>query len=188
MNNFALYNAPPGTMQRMPVYFYLSPRDSRATQQAVMAFTHDDVYAPIPGFKVLVSHFHFHFNDSFPMPVRSTWSLAGCRCSGRLESTSRYSPTSSGDGHPEDTGKARLDEQKVYFEGCERFSDRDFLLFPGEEPDANFGDTTCSCSRSRSSSRMSSSPIEALSSRFRKLSRSMERSITPQAQKQNWTC
>ena len=25
LNNFALYNAPPGTMQRMPVYFYLSP-------------------------------------------------------------------------------------------------------------------------------------------------------------------
>ena len=33
----------------------------------------------------------------------------------------------------------RLNEQKVYFEGCERFSDRDFLLIPGEEPDANFG-------------------------------------------------
>jgi hypothetical protein len=32
-----------------------------------------------------------------------------------------------------------LDEQKVYFDGCERFSDRDFLLIPGEEPDANFG-------------------------------------------------
>ena len=25
LNNFALYNAPPGTLQRMPVYFYLSP-------------------------------------------------------------------------------------------------------------------------------------------------------------------
>ncbi|MEJ7606824.1 MAG: hypothetical protein WKF37_11285 [Bryobacteraceae bacterium] len=43
------------------------------------------------------------------------------------------------DGHPSDTGKLRLDEQKLYFDGCERFSDRDFLLIPGEEPDANFG-------------------------------------------------
>ena len=43
------------------------------------------------------------------------------------------------DSHPTDTGKIRLDEQKVYFEGCERFSDRDLLLMPGEEPDANFG-------------------------------------------------
>ena len=28
-----------------------------------MAFTHDDVYKPMPGYKVLVSHFHFHFNE-----------------------------------------------------------------------------------------------------------------------------
>jgi hypothetical protein len=43
------------------------------------------------------------------------------------------------DAHPDDTGKIRLEEQKVYFEGCRRFSDRDLLLIPGEEPDANFG-------------------------------------------------
>jgi hypothetical protein len=43
------------------------------------------------------------------------------------------------DSHATDTGKVRLDEQSVYFAGCERFSDRDLLLIPGEEPDANFG-------------------------------------------------
>jgi len=43
------------------------------------------------------------------------------------------------DSHPTDTGKVRLDEQRVYFEGSERFSDRDFLIIPGEEPDATFG-------------------------------------------------
>jgi len=43
------------------------------------------------------------------------------------------------DSHPNDTGTTRLNEQKVYFDGCARFSDRDFLLIPGEEPDANFG-------------------------------------------------
>ncbi len=63
INNFALYNAPPGTWQRMPVYFYLSPEDGRATQQAVMAFTHDDRYKEMPGYQVLVSHFHMHFNE-----------------------------------------------------------------------------------------------------------------------------
>ena len=43
------------------------------------------------------------------------------------------------DSHPTDTGATRLNEQKVYFDGCQRFSDRDLLLIPGEEPDANFG-------------------------------------------------
>ena len=139
LNNFALYNAPPGTIQRMPVYFYLSPRDSRATQQAVMAFTRDDVYAPIPGFKVLVSHFHFHLNeqlsDAGTIDLEPSW-LPVFRSLGiNIAILADF----HSDAHPEDTGKVRLDEQKVYFQGCERFSDRDFLLLPGEEPDANFG-------------------------------------------------
>ena len=139
LNNFALYNAPPGTMQRMPVYFYLSPRDSRATQQAVMAFTHDDVYAPLPGFKVLVSHFHFHFNeqlsDAGTIDLEPSW----LPVFGSFGINIAILADFHSDSHPTDTGKLRLQEQKVYFQGCERFSDHDFLLIPGEEPDANFG-------------------------------------------------
>ena len=139
LSNFALYNAPPGTLQRMPVYFYLSPSDGRSTQQAVMAFTHDDVYKPMPGFKVLVSHFHFHFNeqltDAGTMDMEPTW-LPVFR---DLGINAAILADFHSDSHPADTGKLRLDEQKVYFEGCERFSDRDLLLIPGEEPDANFG-------------------------------------------------
>ena len=139
LNNFALYNAPPGTTQRMPVYFYLSPTDSRTTQQEVMAFTHDDVYKPLPGYQVLVSHFHFHFNeqltDAGTLDQHPTW-LSVFRALGiNMAILADF----HGDSHPTDTGKLRLDEQKVYFEGCQRFSDRDMLLIPGEEPDANFG-------------------------------------------------
>jgi hypothetical protein len=139
LNNFALYNAPPGTMQRMPVYFYLSPDDSHTTQQSVMAFTHDDVYKPLPGYKVLVSHFHFHFNeqltDAGTMDEEPTW-LPVFRALGiNMAILADF----HSDSHPNDTGKVRFDEQKVYFEGCQRFSDRDMLLIPGEEPDANFG-------------------------------------------------
>ena len=139
LNNFALYNAPPGTLQRMPVYFYLSPEDSRATQQAVMAFSHDDVYKPLPGYKVLVSHFHFHFNeqltDAGSMDQEPTWLPVFRELGINMAILADF----HGDSHPADTGKLRFDEQKVYFEGCRRFSDRDMLLIPGEEPDANFG-------------------------------------------------
>ena len=139
LNNFALYNAPPGTMQRMPVYFYLSPEGSRATQQAVMAFTHDDVYKPVPGYKVMVSHFHFHLNeqltDAGSMDVEPTWLPVFRELGVNLAILADF----HSDSHPQDTGKVRLNEQKVYFEGCERLSDRDLLLMPGEEPDANFG-------------------------------------------------
>ena len=139
LNNFALYNAPPGTLQRMAVYFYLSPSDSHATQEEVMAFTHGDLYKPVPGYKVLVSHFHFHLNeqlsDAGTIDFEPTW-LEVLRGLGvNIAILADF----HGDGHPSDTGKVRLQEQKVYFDGCARFSDRDLLLIPGEEPDANFG-------------------------------------------------
>jgi hypothetical protein len=44
-----------------------------------------------------------------------------------------------GDGHAKDTGPLRFKEQKIYFDGCRRFSDRNFLLIPGEEPDDTLG-------------------------------------------------
>lgn len=139
LNNFALYNAPPGTMQRMPVYFYLSPNDSKTAQQQVMAFTHDDVYKPVPGYKVLVSHFHFHLNEQLTdlksMDSRPSWVSVFRDLGVNVAILADF----HGDGHADDTGGLRLNEQKVYFDGCARFSDKDFLLIPGEEPDANFG-------------------------------------------------
>lgn len=138
-NNFALYNAPPGTLQRMAVYFYLSPGNRLATQEHVLAYTHDDVYKAMPGYKVLVSHFHVHFNeqlaDAGTLDMQPTW-LPVFRALGiNIAILADF----HGDAHPNDTGKLRLSEQKVYFEGSERFSDRNFLIIPGEEPDANFG-------------------------------------------------
>jgi hypothetical protein len=137
--NFALYNAPPGTLQRMAVYLYLDSGKAEATQQAVMAFTHDDVYKPLPGYQVMVSHFHFHFNEELTD-------------AGTIDHQPQWIPTIKAlginiaalcdfhaDSHPTDTGKVRLEEQRVYFEGSARFSDRDFLIIPGEEPDATFG-------------------------------------------------
>jgi hypothetical protein len=137
--NFALYNAPPGTLQRMAVYFYLDAGNAQATEQAVMAFTHDDVYKPLPGYQVMVSHFHFHLNEELSD-------------AGTIDHQPPWIPTLKGlginiaalcdfhaDSHPTDTGKVRLEEQRVYFEGSARFSDRDFLIIPGEEPDATFG-------------------------------------------------
>lgn len=138
-DNFALYNAPPGSLQRMAMYLYLSPEGSQATQEHVLAYTHDDVYKALPGYKVLVSHFHFHLNeqlqDAANLDLQPTW-LPTFRALGiNVAILADF----HGDGHATDTGKARFQDQKAYFEGCARSSDRDFLCIPGEEPDANFG-------------------------------------------------
>src|SRR5256886_13789272 len=104
-----------------------------------MPFPHDDVYKPMPGMKVLVSHFHFHLNeqltDAGSMDFQPTWLQVFRGLGINLAILADF----HSDSHPTDTGDIRLKEQKVYFDGCARFSDRDFLLIPGEEPDANFG-------------------------------------------------
>ena len=137
--NFALYNAPPGTWQHMPVYFYLSADDAHATEQAVLAYTHDDRYKEMPGYQVLVSHFHMHFNeqlaDAGSTDVQPSW-LQVFRALGiNIAILADF----HSDSHPKDPGPLRFKEQKLYFDGCRRFSDRGFLLVPGEEPDDTFG-------------------------------------------------
>ena len=139
LGNFALYNAPPGTWQRMAVYFYLSPEGARATQQAVLKFTHGDRYKPLDGYKVLVNHFHTHFAeqlaDAGGLDFRPPW-IAAFRALGiNIAVMSDF----HGDGHPNDPGPLRFAEQHTYFEACRRHSDRDFLIVPGEEPNAYFG-------------------------------------------------
>jgi hypothetical protein len=139
IHNFALYNAPPGTWQRMPVYLYLSAADARATADAVLAYTHDDRYQEVPGFKVLVSHFHMHWNehasDQGTLDDQPSWLQVFRGLGVDMAILADF----HGDSHPNDPGPVRFAEQKVYFDACERFSDRDFLLIPGEEPDAKLG-------------------------------------------------
>ena len=137
--NFALYNAPPGTWQRMAVYFYLSPGDGRAAQQAVLGYTHDDVYKPLPRFKVLVSHFHMHLSemltDQGTLDYHPEWAQVFRALGVNIVILADF----HSDSHPDDPGPLRFKEQKVYFEACRRLSDRDFLLIPGEEPNAFLG-------------------------------------------------
>jgi hypothetical protein len=137
--NFALYNALPGTVQRMPVYFYLSAEDGRATQSAVLAYTHEDRYKAIPGYQVAISHFHTHFNeqlsDAGTLDLQPTWLPVFRELGVNIAMMSDF----HSDSHPKDPGPLRLKEQQVYFEGSKRHSDTNFLIMPGEEPNAYFG-------------------------------------------------
>lgn len=139
MGNFALYNAPPGTWQRMAVYYHLSGDNGPAVLPRVMEYTHDDSYKPLAGYQVAISHFHTHFHelllDAGSFDVQPSW-LPTFRAMGvNIAMMSDF----HGDGHPTDPGPLRFHEQHAYFEGARRHSDRDFLIMPGEEPDAFFG-------------------------------------------------
>jgi len=139
VKNFAIYNAPPGTAQKMGVYFYLSPDASEPTRQAVMAFTHGDVFKPIPGYKTMVNHFHLDFtgrvraSGSFDTPLQDLIAMRSLGLNVVGLSDFHF------ELHPNDPGPLRLADQKDYFEATRRASDKDFLVTAWEEPSAYFG-------------------------------------------------
>jgi hypothetical protein len=139
VDNFALYNAPAGTKQHMSVYYYLSAADPKATSKKVLAYTHNDVYKPLSGFKVLSGHYHMDLNemvsDRGNLDYRPTWVpvLKG------LGINLLYLGDFHDDSHQFDPGPIRLPEQKVYFEASAKLSDKDFLVMPAEEVNSFFG-------------------------------------------------
>jgi hypothetical protein len=139
VDNFALYNAPPGTVQRMGVYFYANPDSAEGTRQAVLRFTHGDEFKPLPGYKTFVNHFHLRFTDrvraqnSFDTPMQDLMAMKALGLN--IIGLSDF----HGDMHPNDPGPLRFKDQKDYFETTRRASDTDFLVTPWEEPSAYFG-------------------------------------------------
>ena len=137
--NYALYNAPPGTWQKMSMYFYANPEPGEATRQAALAFTHEDVFKAVPGYKTFVNHFHLRVTDrmrvgGFDTPLQD---LIAMKAIG-------LNVIGLSDFHADalalnDYGPLRFKDQKDYAEASRRLSDKDFLVVPWEEPSVAFG-------------------------------------------------
>jgi hypothetical protein len=126
-------------MQRMATYFLLSADNADATRGAVMAYTHDDVFKPVPGYKTMVNHFHLRFTERL-------------RASGSLDNTFEDLMVMKatginivglsdfhGDLRPNDPGPGRFEDQRDYYVASQKASDKDFLVTNWEEPTAYFG-------------------------------------------------
>ena len=137
--NYALYNAPPGTLQHMPVYYYLSAESARSTQPKVMAYTHDDAYKPVPGFKTVTGHFHLDFNEMIRDRGTSDFMPTWIPVFRGLGINIVYLGDFHDDSDLADPGPKRFAEQKLYFEGARKMSDKDFLVIPAEEVNVYLG-------------------------------------------------
>jgi len=139
VDNFALYNAPPGTWQRMAVYFLAAPVPADAAREAVMRFTHGDRFKPVAGYRTMVNHFHLRFTER----QRASGSLDNTfqdllvmRAAGiNIVGLSDF----HGDLRGNDSGIGRLEDQRDYALASRKASDRDFLVTPWEEPSVFFG-------------------------------------------------
>jgi hypothetical protein len=124
--NFALYSAPPGSVQRMPVYFYVAGGPAQAALDGALAFTRGDRYKALPGYQVMASHFHMDLGQR----TRASGSLDT-----KLPDLEALRATGINIVSPTDrpAGERRLEILADYYETARRHSDTNFLIMPNEE-------------------------------------------------------
>ena len=133
--NFALYSARPGTLQHMAVYFYVSADAAPATRSAVMAFTHDDHYKPLPGYQVMNHHYHMNFGLRLlaaGTPDADIPDLQALKAIG-LNIVSPVDNVGTGGGAGNRPPAEVLKMLAMSAEGARRHSDKDFLVMPDQE-------------------------------------------------------
>jgi hypothetical protein len=130
--NFALYSAPPGTLQRMAVYFYASAESADGAGDAVLAFTHGDRFKPLPGYQVMAHHYHMDLGERLrqagsldaEIPDLEVIKAAGINIASEISSVflggTRARPEA-------------LDIIAASVEGARRHSDKNFVVMPDQE-------------------------------------------------------
>jgi hypothetical protein len=125
-------NAPPGTQQRLGVFYLLSRGTAEDALKETLRYTHGDTFVPLPGMVTFTSHYH--------MAVAVT--AMGRKFEGTPEFVGVFKKMGvnavhvadfHGDGHQRDPGPIRLTELEALFRECRQHSDDQFLLIPGEE-------------------------------------------------------
>lgn len=134
------FNAPPHTNQRLNFFCLLSADKANAALEEVKKFTHSDRYVSLPGYKTMSSHFHNEFIMSVvlagkPVPEKPNFVEVFKNTGVDIVHLGEFHYTA----HPKGPDEQRLKELKTLFEQCRRFSNKDFLLLPGEEPNEFFG-------------------------------------------------
>ncbi|MGF7075742.1 hypothetical protein [Mucilaginibacter sp. 3215] len=134
------FNAPPETKQRLNFFCLLGTDGADALLTNVKQFTHDDSYKPLPGYKTMASHFHNEFIMSVvlagkPVPDSPSFVKVLKRQGINIVHLAEFHYTA----HPKGPDEQRLKELKALFDQCNRLSDSNFLLLPGEEPNEFFG-------------------------------------------------
>ena len=126
--NWSLYSAPPGSEQRMAGYLYPTLGDGEsaaeaAAFEAALAFTHGDVYRPLPGYQVMGSHYHTDVGRDL---------MASGSMDTRLEDFAALRAAGITIAGPVDRPRdaTQLEELHWLFEGAKRHSDDTFLVLP----------------------------------------------------------
>lgn len=138
-NKAPLVNAPPGTQQHMSMFWYIGTGSARETFDHVSAYTHNDTFVPLEGYKTFTSHYHLAATIDWIRHNRGTEAPDFVTVFKKMGINIAHLMDYHTDGHPFDLGNTRLTELKDYFDFTRLFSGDDFLLIPGEELWRYFG-------------------------------------------------
>jgi hypothetical protein len=137
------FNAPPGTEQRLGVFYLLSDGDAERALKETLRYTHGDRFPRLPGFHTFTSHWHM----ATAMAALAEKAKGGTRTLPDLVPMFKnmgveivHLAEFHGDGHPQDPGPVRLHEMEEMFAECARLSDGEILFLPGEEANIALGD------------------------------------------------
>ncbi len=141
-------NAPPGSVQKMGLFLYLDDQKAETVLERIKKYTHNDRFVDIPGYKKFTSHYHVEHTLDYIKKQKEQNTTDIPKGLENPEFVQFFKKMGVdivhlGEFHngetPELGTDERLDQLKTMHEECERLSDDEFLLLPGEEPNVYLG-------------------------------------------------
>ena len=131
-------NAPPGTTQRMGVFWMVSDSQPESLLEDVLRFTNRDRFPVLPGYRTLTSHWHWGYTIQ-ALSQGEKWTPPFKQVLRDMGIDAAITADFHGDGHPEVLTDLRLEELDAYYRMCRKVSDSTFLLIPSEEANVHLG-------------------------------------------------
>jgi hypothetical protein len=132
-------NAPPGTDQRMNVFFLLSDGEARPLLDEVMRYTNRDRFPKLDGYVTVAPHWHYAYTVQAMEKGGGAWTPPFKPVLKDMGVDAAIIADFHGDGHPQNLTELRLKELKAYYDYCRAQSGKDFLLMPSEEANVHYG-------------------------------------------------
>jgi hypothetical protein len=132
------FNAPPGSRQRLGVFYLISRATPDKVLEETLRFTRNDKFDELPGYITLTSHWHMAVAVS-AMERNFEGTPDFVRIFKEMGVNAVHLADFHGDGHQFDAGPIRLEELDALFKECRRLSDDKLLLIPGEEVNTYLG-------------------------------------------------
>ena len=136
------FNAPPGTEQRLGVFYLLSSGKAQKALEQTLRYTHGDRFPKLPGYHTMTSHWHMAIAEAALKEKKAGRDARHTRFRRDVQgvgSEHRPSGRISRRRTPQGQRRPSAREMQAMFQECDRLSDEELLFLPGEEANSYLG-------------------------------------------------